>query len=100
MTAIIYEALNSARDEVRFLTIDFAQNDHSTISCRLHTSSLSAVPGPKFFAISYVWGDPSMTEDILVNGHRFAATTNLVSALRHIRTIMLDSLSSEAKKPG
>ncbi|EMT67880.1 Heterokaryon incompatibility protein 6, OR allele, partial [Fusarium odoratissimum] len=36
-----------------------------------------------FNALSYVWGDPIVTEAILVNGNRIQVTTNLVSALRY-----------------
>ncbi|MBE3048075.1 HET domain-containing protein [Candidatus Bathyarchaeota archaeon] len=36
-----------------------------------------------FTALSYVWGDESITEEVLLEGHRRAVTTNLESALRN-----------------
>jgi menaquinone-dependent protoporphyrinogen IX oxidase len=36
---------------------------------------------PKYYALSYVYGDAKATKNILVNGQSFAATTNLVAAL-------------------
>jgi hypothetical protein len=33
-------------------------------------------------ALSYVWGEPEVTEDIVVSVNVFAATVNLASALR------------------
>jgi hypothetical protein len=35
--------------------------------------------------ISYVWGDPKDTLPIFLDGHIFNVTTNLESALRHLR---------------
>jgi hypothetical protein len=54
------------------------------VECCLHTVSLD--DNPTFTALSYVWGDPSITENIIVNGHMKPVTTNLEMALRHIKT--------------
>jgi hypothetical protein len=37
---------------------------------------------PQYLALSYVWGDATVTKAIKVNDHAFQATTNLESALR------------------
>lgn len=37
-------------------------------------------------ALSYVWGEPSITKPILVHGKELKVTTNLEAALRRIRT--------------
>lgn len=36
-------------------------------------------------ALSYVWGDPQVTEKIMINGNVFFATTNLAAALKQFR---------------
>jgi hypothetical protein len=36
----------------------------------------------EYYALSYGWGDLTVTKDILVNGKVFAATINLAAALR------------------
>ena len=41
---------------------------------------------PPYLALSYVWGDPSVTTNLTVNGCVFKATTNLVAALRSLRS--------------
>lgn len=38
-----------------------------------------------FIALSYVWGSPTETRDILVNGHPVKVTTNLHSALSRLK---------------
>lgn len=41
---------------------------------------------PSYEALSYTWGDPESTCPIAINGSSLQVTTNLASALRHIRT--------------
>lgn len=45
---------------------------------------------PVFTALSYVWGDPSRTHEIMLDGKRLKITKNLYSALRDLQT---DSIS-------
>ena len=47
--------------------------------------SLSQAPPPTYEALSYVWGNSTVTLPILLNGLEFQVTTNLESALRHLR---------------
>jgi Heterokaryon incompatibility protein (HET) len=49
--------------------------------------TLDPEPSRAYTALSYVWGDASVTEDIIVNGVSFAVTSNLASALRQIRKV-------------
>ena len=39
----------------------------------------------QYEALSYVWGDPTITSPILLNEHEFEVTTNLEAALRNLR---------------
>ena len=60
-------------------------SDVALVSCSLKVVTLDPEPSSAYTALSYVWGDASVTEDINVNGVPFAVTSNLVSALRQIR---------------
>jgi len=51
----------------------------------LHLHPIYLLNRPVYKALSYVWGDPTVTSPIQVDGYSFEATVNLVSALRHIR---------------
>lgn len=53
------------------------------IRCELHTISLNAQP--IYEALSYVWGDPDITREILLDGIGFKVTKNLAAALRRLR---------------
>jgi Heterokaryon incompatibility protein (HET) len=48
--------------------------------------SLSAVHDD-YEALSYVWGDPLIRENIELDGVEFQVTTNLHAALRHLRWV-------------
>ena len=43
---------------------------------------------PKYVALSYVWGDPTETQPISLNGKAFNITSNLFSGLRRLREIV------------
>ncbi|KLU81137.1 hypothetical protein MAPG_00232 [Magnaporthiopsis poae ATCC 64411] len=77
-----YQPLDPSRREIRLIEIaSFDPCDKSdVISCQLHVVSL--IDKPYFVALSYVWGDPKDTIEILVNGTPIQATINLAGALR------------------
>jgi hypothetical protein len=51
-----------------------------------------------FNALSYVWGDPGITEDIFVNGHKHPVTTSLASALRCVPQHLSQSKHAAGQK--
>ena len=55
----------------------------SPINCSLQHAFLK--DNPSFEALSYVWGNAQDTLPIFLDGHVFNVTTNLESALRHLR---------------
>ncbi|KAH6665722.1 heterokaryon incompatibility protein-domain-containing protein [Halenospora varia] len=75
--------LNSAHREIRVLMLHDG-NEQDPVSCTLKRISLDD-KNAKFNALSYVWGDAADTREIIVNGKIIHVTTNLGSALRHIR---------------
>lgn len=60
-------------------------SDHQTlVSCRLEHASLA--DRPYYTALSYTWGDPSATHEIILNGQHVRVTVNLEYVLRHFIT--------------
>jgi hypothetical protein len=77
-----YTRLDTARAEIRVLEI-LEPSDPDTVACKLHTVSLHDEPA--FVALSYVWGDAAVTEEICLDGRRVPVTTNLAQALLHAK---------------
>jgi len=86
--SLTYETLDSSSAEIRLLKVRYSSNDG--IECDLTKCSLNE--NAEYYALSYVWGDPTVTKNILVNGKVFAATINLVAALE---TFSVESDSSD-----
>jgi hypothetical protein len=73
------------RDDVsiRLLILLPSQSDSHQISCELAYHSL--LDGTSYEALSYVWGDPNDTVNILVDSQPFHVTRNLFEALKVLR---------------
>jgi hypothetical protein len=84
-TAIFtYASLDSDQaDSFRLLSL-LPGLDNSPIECALRHTRRSA-PFQPYEALSYAWGDPNLTGEILVNGLPFSITRNLEHALRSLR---------------
>ena len=78
----MYQPLDERRSEIRLLEI-LSDDGDEIVQSRLSTSSLE--DNPKFTALSYVWGNPKITEDILLNDELFPATVNLATALKYVK---------------
>jgi len=79
---LIYSPLNCARREIRLLSL-IPGLQSCRIECRLFTTSFWS--GPRYDALSYTWGDPSVEEEISVNGVALKVRRNLWHALRDLR---------------
>jgi tetratricopeptide (TPR) repeat protein len=78
----MYQPLNERRSEIRLL--EFLSDDgDEMVQCRLSTSSLE--DNPEFTALSYVWGSPKITENVILNNELFPATVNLATALKYVK---------------
>jgi Heterokaryon incompatibility protein (HET) len=84
----VYDSLRSGSDEIRLITIEPSSKIPHEICCSIETVELSTAP--QYYALSYVWGDPNMTEEIRLGGRAFHVTTNLAAALRRLRILMED----------
>ncbi|KUJ13434.1 HET-domain-containing protein [Mollisia scopiformis] len=80
MVSSFYQHLNVMKSEIRLLEI--LQNTSNDAAYRLSTVSLD--DSPNFTALSYVWGDAAVTDDIVVNDATVPVTVNLSSALKHV----------------
>lgn len=74
----LYADLQMRDRQIRLIEITSTQPE---IVCKLEVVSLADEPA--YSALSYVWGDPEVTQCVLVNGKRVNVTTNLASALEH-----------------
>ncbi|KAI9651345.1 hypothetical protein NHQ30_001385 [Ciborinia camelliae] len=75
----IYSDLNPSRQEIRLLEI--ITTAPNTIY-KMRTVSL--LDSPTFCALSYVWGSPVTTEEIIVNNSTIPITQSLADALKYI----------------
>lgn len=57
----------------------------SNIHCKLKPAPVDKAP--VYSALSYTWGDPSVTHTIFVNGQRLQVTSNLYNALYNFRDL-------------
>ena len=83
----VYEQLPVNESRTRVLVLHSHSSNAALVSCSLEVMTLDPEPSRAYTALSYVWGDASVTEDIIVNGVSFAVTSNLASALRQIRKV-------------
>lgn len=71
--------------DIRFLKVEPGELG-SPIKCQLYQLPLTEDEHVDFFALSYVWGDPTVTKPITLNGEPFEVTANLYSALDQLRS--------------
>jgi hypothetical protein len=81
-----YNPVDSSHHEVRLVILAPASDFSADIHCSLRHVCLSSSEKPQYEALSYVWGDPNDTREIFLHGESFQVTTNLESALRHLRS--------------
>jgi hypothetical protein len=97
---LVYETLNSSNAEIRLLTVQIneaAGNLHyQLVACSLNDNFR-----PTYGALSYVWGDPTITVPITINGSFIQVTENLAKALTALSHIpkTLDHLWVDALCP-
>lgn len=86
-TFSLHEPLDVAQEEIRLINILPATAKEDPIHCEIFTLSLLNVEPEMicYDAISYVWGDSAITEDIYIDNILLPVTTNLAAALRRLR---------------
>ncbi|RSL56753.1 hypothetical protein CEP54_008667 [Fusarium duplospermum] len=87
----IYKPLDKSTREIRLFEILPSKDTNATIEIRLFRRRLEDVLG-QFIPFSYVWGDPTDTKPIMVNGISTPSTRNLADFLKQTRTLLPDIL--------
>lgn len=77
----VYDALQPEERQIRLVTL--LAGSEGVIYTKLSIVSLEVKPC--FGALSYVWGEPTTTTPIMLEGHIFQATESLVVALHQLR---------------
>ncbi|GJC90085.1 heterokaryon incompatibility protein 6, OR allele [Colletotrichum liriopes] len=79
-----HDRLDLGRPAIRLLRLE--KGRYGTISCEIFQACLDGRGcGVPCEALSYTWGSPELTKDILLNGKRLPVTDNLYQALLHLR---------------
>ena len=91
--ALNYEPLYLDDYEIRLLTI-LPGPLTSTVRCTMEKASL--INPVKYTALSYCWGDTTITEGVFVNGVEIPATINLVDALQYLRSLGVSTVWADA----
>jgi hypothetical protein len=81
-----YSPLSYSNREIRLVTIHLSSEKSAPIECTTITVSLDQAPS--YHALSYCWGDPSITVPIRLNGAEVQVTENLGVALRYFRAAL------------
>jgi hypothetical protein len=74
-----YPTLLDAPDAIRLVVL-LPAIDKRVILCNSRLRN-----NPDYEALSYVWGDPHITKQIILSDKKFHVTTNLEAALRRLR---------------
>ncbi|KAM0426437.1 hypothetical protein ACHAPT_008128 [Fusarium lateritium] len=95
MPSYTYEPLDRLKREFRLARLHpraqgQADSQTTTTDTQTPAINLSVIKSSldediKYTALSYVWGDANDTSTIMIDGHPFAATKNLVAALEQLR---------------
>lgn len=87
MATYQHQPLSENKREIRLLRFDNSRQPQidpgDTIALCLEQVSLN--DKPEYTALSYVWGDTTLTEPIRVNGYEFRVTGNLHALLQQLR---------------
>ncbi|KAK5167350.1 uncharacterized protein LTR77_007049 [Saxophila tyrrhenica] len=80
---LIYPPLDESRKQIRLMRIHAGPDPRTMLVCSLESVDLSAAN--PFYALSYVWGPPSPTQSISLNGHITQIRQNLWLFLHALR---------------
>ena len=91
--ALEYEPLEVDNYEIRLLTI-LPGLPGSIVRCTMKSTNL--ISPIKYAALSYCWGDATITTNIFVNEIEIQVTVNLADALQHLRKLGVGRLWVDA----
>lgn len=86
---LYHKRLDWNHQEIRLLRIMPSDLENGLVQLQLKYSSLRDTPN--YRALSYVWGDPKVTNPVVLDGKEVQVTINLEAALREIqRSVVAD----------
>lgn len=77
-----HRPLSENGKEIRIIKL-LPNTFHAPVECELEHIVLD--PGADYEAVSYCWGDASVTQSILLNGNPYPITINILDGLRYLR---------------
>ena len=80
----LYHPLDRERKEIRLLSVK-AGSGSQPLRCKLKRASLTARRQPKYETISYCWGDPKVTAEIILHEITTEIPASAEAALRRMR---------------
>lgn len=83
----LYRPLNADKHELRLLEICPSEDNDSQVQVKIFHCEFEDVQG-HFMPFSYVWGDPTDTETIIINGIPTKIPNNLALLLQQIRALL------------
>jgi hypothetical protein len=86
----MYSALSAEKREIRLLRGLPTEDESSQVACAY--LSISLLENPIYNALSYAWGDSTLTTPVMVNGELYHATKNLAVALLVFRAKGMEDL--------
>ncbi|RMJ12710.1 hypothetical protein CDV36_007606 [Fusarium kuroshium] len=89
----LYHPLDADKQELRLLEICPSKDSDSPIQVKIFPRRFEDVQG-QFIPFSYVWGDPTDTETIIINGISRKVTKNLALFLRQVRVLLPEILAN------
>jgi hypothetical protein len=90
-----YQPLDPDVDGIRLIILEPAESPLYKIQCVI--KHVTFAEKPKYEALSYMWGDPSLRKEITLNGKSKSVNHNLLRALQTLRsstrrTLWIDAL--------
>jgi len=76
------------QDTIRLIILQPSQDPEAEVKCSLVQVSLEELEddiSEHYVALSYIWGDPTLSYSVLVDGKKVRITSSLDCALRHLR---------------
>lgn len=81
----IYTYRDLGEPDIRFLRLHIGREDEPLAGDLLHFERRSA---SAYQAVSYVWGDPSLSRELYLQGGILAVTASLAALLRRYRGLL------------
>ncbi|KAF4626607.1 hypothetical protein G7Y89_g11547 [Cudoniella acicularis] len=81
-TQLVYTPLQDSPESIR---LAYLQPGEGSAPIKVNLALFKLDIQPEYRALSYTWGDPTITKRIFIDGYEFTVRNNLWSALYHLR---------------